>query len=497
MQPLKILFAASECQPFVKTGGLADVIGSLPKTLHRLGHDVRIVLPRYSEIDAAKYRLLPVMPEMRVRYGPNAIVGSVLRCSFPGTQMPVYFVDEPLCFHRDGIYGNGRVEFTDNDRRFAFFSMATLWLLKGLDWQPDIIHGNDWQTGLLPTLLRRHPEVTADPFYEQIRTVFSIHNLAYQGNMEKSVIPAIGLPWETFTPEGMEFYDKASFLKGGIVYADALVTVSPTYAREIQQEEFGAGMHGRLRERALDLHGILNGIDVEEWNPAGDRRIAETFDVRDLRGKAACKRALQEVAGLPRRPEVPVVGMISRLIAGKGFDLLVSCLEELLQEDIQLVILGSGDEEYEDLLREAAVRHPEKLAVRIGYNHSLSHQILAGIDLFLMPSRYEPCGLTQLYAMRYGAVPVARETGGLADTIFHATGPAIESGLATGFLFKEYSPEAMMGALRDALRTRNEAPQSWAALVRNGMKQDFSWDRSAREYLRLYEAVRDTDRTGT
>lgn len=489
MEPLKILFVAAECQPFIKTGGLADVAGALPKTLHRLGHDVRIVLPRYSDIDGGKHRLLPMMPEMKVQYGPHLLEGSVLRCSFPGTQMPVYFIDEPDLFHRRGLYGHGRMDFADNDRRFAFFSMATLWMLKGLDWQPDIIQTNDWQTGLLPALLRHHPEVTADSFYESMRTVFALHNIAYQGNMDKALVPAIGLPWDVFTHEGLEFYGKASYLKSGLVYSDALVTVSPTYSREIQQEEFGAGLHNTFRERALDLHGILNGIDVDEWDPGNDKYIEKPFSADNLEGKAACKEALQEFAGLPRRPDLPVVVMISRLITNKGLDLVINAMDDLLQMDAQFYILGSGEEEYEAALRNVAVNHPDKFAAHIEYEHKLMHRILAGADMLLMPSAYEPCGLTQLYAMRYGTIPIARETGGLADTIFHATEPAITSGKASGFLFKGYTGDILRDTIAEALALKRNSPNLWSNLVQNAMRQDFSWDRSARDYLRLYEEV--------
>lgn len=474
---MRILFVASEVVPFVKTGGLADVAGALPKALHERGHDVRVVLPRYGDIESGKFRLLPMMPEMKVRYDNQTVSGSILRCSFPGTNMPVYFVDEPMFSMRKGIYGNGKADFTDNDLRFAVFSMACLWLLKGLDWQPDIIHVNDWQTGLIPALLRHHPEIAKDPFYAPIRTVFSVHNLVYQGNFDKYVVPGIGLPWEVFTQEGMEFYGKASFLKAGLSFSDEIVAVSPTYAREIQTEELGAGMDGTLQNRADHIHGILNGIDATEWNPERDAFLAAPFTAETLEKKAECKADLQKTMGLPVDPKVPVLGMITRLVAQKGIDLLVKVLGDVLELDAQLVILGTGDPTFETALQQAAAEAPTRLAVRIDYNNALSHKIIGGADMFLMPSHFEPCGLTQFYSMRYGTVPVVRSTGGLADSV-DAT---------TGFEFADYTPAAFVKALTAAVATYRNKPDAWKKLQLNGMAKDFSWKQSAGEYEKLYE----------
>jgi starch synthase len=481
--PLRILFVASECEPFIKTGGLADVLGALPRVLHSMGHDVRIVIPRYSRIDGAAHRLLPLMPEIKVRYGPHTFVGSVLRCDFPHTRkMPVYFIDEPHFFGRDGIYGAGRTDYNDNDQRFAFFAMATLWMLKGLDWQPDIIHLNDWQSGLVAPLLRHHPEILADPFYADIRTVFSIHNLAYQGAMDKFVIPSIGLPWSVYTQDGMEFYNKASFLKGGLVYSDRLVTVSPTYAREIQTPEHGAGMDGVLTARAAVLTGILNGIDSREWDPARDPHIAAPFDAANRAGKERCKEILQEIGGLNKSPRSPLAGMIGRLTEQKGCDLLIDSLRDILACGCQVFVLGSGEERYETALQSLAREFPRRLAVRVGYDAVLAHQIIAGSDLFLMPSRFEPCGLTQMYAMRYGTVPVARATGGLCDTV----APHGAHASPTGFLFADYTPSALTEAVRTAVAVYTAGGAPWTTLQDNGMTRDFSWQRSAAEYESLY-----------
>lgn len=486
---MRILFVASEAVPFIKSGGLADVVGALSKVLHQMGHDVRLVLPRYQDLDSDSFRLLPLMPEMKVQYGDETMVGSVLRCSYPGTQMPVYFLDEESFSQRPGIYGNGRSDYPDNDKRFAFFNMAALWLLKGLDWQPDIIHCHDWQTGLIPALLRHHPVVSQEAFYQDIKTVFSIHNLAYQGNFNKFLVPMIGLPWSVFTTDGLEFYNKTSFLKSGLVYSDELVAVSPTYAHEIQLDEQGAGMAGTLRSRAVNLHGILNGIDIDEWNPAVDPLLAKDYKIDDTKGKAACKAALQKEVGLPVDPGTPLIGMISRLVSAKGFDLITKALESLLQLDAQFFVLGSGDSEYEEIFEQAAIDHPRRFAAHIGYDADLSHRVIAGSDMFLMPSYYEPCGLTQLYSMRYGTVPVVRHTGGLADSVFHANDQSIEQGLGTGFLFDDYRPDVLIETIRQAIDLYKNEPKKWNHLVKNGMSRDFSWANSAEKYVKLYETA--------
>lgn len=486
---LKILFVASEAVPFCKTGGLADVAGALPRILHERGHDVRLVLPRYGDIDNNRFRLLPLMPEMKVRYGERTLAGSILRCSYPKSQMPVYFVDEPSLFGRKGLYGNSHGDFPDNDVRFAFFNMATLWLLKGLDWQPDVIHVNDWQTGLIPALLKNHPEIIGDSFYQEIRTVFMLHNLSYQGNFDRYIVPSIGLPWSVFTQDGAEFYDKFSFLKSGIVYSDKLVAVSPTYSREIQTKEYGAGMEGALQQRANDLVGILNGIDVSEWNPETDAMIAKQFTAGSPAGKRACREELVKIGNLDKDSAHPLIGITSRLVDAKGFDLVEKAIDDLLALDAQFFILGTGDQKHEQLLKETAAKHPGRMHVHIGYDVPLSHKVIAGSDLFLMPSRFEPCGLTQMYSMKYGTIPIVRKTGGLSDTVFPATRASIEAGHGTGFLFEEYAADAMVAACKEAITLFKQHPKAWSTLMQNAMQQNFSWQRSAEEFEELYRSL--------
>ncbi|CAN5380339.1 glycogen synthase [soil metagenome] len=486
---MRILFVASEAVPFVKTGGLADVAGALPKVLHEMGHDVRLVLPRYGDVDSGRYRLLPMMPEMKVSFGSDVINGSIERCSFPGTNMPVYFVEEASFSQRKGIYGAGKTDFPDNDRRFAFFNIATLWMLKHLDWVPDIIHVNDWQTGLIPVLLKHHVTIARDPFYAPIKTIFAIHNMAYQGNFDKYVVPSIGLPWDIFTQDGMEFYGRASFLKAGIMFADELITVSPTYAEEIQHEDAGAGMDGALRARAQHLHGILNGIDRDDWNPETDPHIAAKFSATDFAGKNACKHDIQQLAQLPQSASIPLIGVTSRLVAMKGFALVAEALDELLKLDVQIVMLGTGDDEFEKLFAEAAAAHPDRLHVHIGYDVPLSHRIIAGADMFLMPSLFEPCGLTQMYSMRYGTIPIVRCTGGLADSVKQENPVSIADHSANGFLFEEPTAAAMLESIKEAIALYKFSPKNWQQLMRNAMRQDHSWSRSAEEYEHLYKQM--------
>lgn len=485
---MRILFVVSEAAPFVKTGGLADVAGALSSTLARRGHDVRLVLPKYRSVDGDKYRLLPLMPELNVTFGGETVRGQVLRTNYPGSQMPVYFLDAPQLYDREGIYTGEKGDFPDNNKRFSFLNLAALWMCKGLDWQPEVIHCHDWQTGLIPALLREHPEIKADPFFEKIRTVFTIHNLAYQGNFAPQLVSDLNLPWSVFTADGIEFYGRASMLKSGLMFSDAITTVSKTYAEEVKTPTFGGGLEGVLRARANRFFGIVNGIDTRVWDPQEDPHIAAKISPASGNGKAGCKADLQRFFGLPEK-KVPILGMVTRLTGQKGLDILVESLGTVLQDNVQFVILGSGDPRYEKFFSDAGARFSKKIGARMTYDEKIAHKIIAGSDILLVPSAFEPCGLTQMYAMRYGTVPVVRRTGGLADTVTDASAQGIQNGVSTGFVFTDYNADALTWAIKRAIELYNEDKGLWNKLRRNGMAKDFSWEAASGLYEELYRRV--------
>jgi starch synthase len=473
---MEILFVSSEVAPWSKTGGLGDVGGALPRALAARGHDVTVVTPRYGGIDVSAEGFDRRDGVLRVRGEP---AGVWVRPGRP----EVHLLEHERYFgSRRGLYADGGRDYPDNAERFAFLTRAALALPAVTKKRARIVHVNDWQTGLAPYLLRH--EHAQDPALAGARTVFTIHNLAYQGVFPKHVIPFLGLPWDVFRMEAMEFHDQLNFMKAGLTFADALTTVSPTYAKEILTPDGGAGLDPVLRQRRADLHGILNGIDVTEWDPARDRHLPVHYSSRDLSGKAACKAALQREMGLPVRPDVPLLGMVSRLADQKGIDLVAAALPELLGREVQVALLGSGSREYEDAFRRAAAERPDRVAARIGFDEALAHRIEAGADLFLMPSRYEPCGLNQMYSLRYGTLPVVRAVGGLEDTVEDFDGWQ----RGTGFKFRDYTPQALLLAVRRALDTYRDR-RTWQALVLRGMAQDFSWDRSARSYEALYRSL--------
>ena len=489
---LKILILGSEMVPFAKTGGLADVVGSLPKALATLQngnavlHDVRVAIPRYKQIEDAAY-LMDFPVKIGERNATAIIRTRAVEAQYQGVHrnLPVYMTDNYHYFYRDGLY-----MFPDEAERFAFFCRAVLEMLPRLGWQPDVIHCNDWQTGPIPLLLRTG---YGGPFYHRIATVFTIHNLQYQGNFPPEALALFDLDEDFFTPEGIEFYGTVSFMKAGIKYADVVSTVSRTYAREIQTPAMGERMDGILRQRSDDLYGIVNGINYHEFDPGTDQRIYRNFDAHDPAGKKDNKYALQKEMGLPVR-DVPVLGLISRLVDQKGLDIILEIVDELMPAEMQLVVLGSGDPHYEKLFARLRDEFPQKVGVFIGFNAILAQRIYAGADMFLMPSRFEPCGLGQLISMRYGTVPVVRSTGGLADTV-HDFNPATGSG--NGFVFEPYTGEALLTAIRRALKLYREDPAHWGQLVRRVMELDYSWARSAVEYLQLYqEALRKHEGVG-
>jgi len=474
---VRILFVASEVAPFSKTGGLGDVAGALPAALAARGHEVAVVTPRYGSIEPAAHGLERLPQAVHAR-GEGA---ALFRGKLGGAS--VYLVEHERYFgHRSGLYSEHGRDYADNAQRFSFFVRAALDLPRALGFAPDILHLHDWQAALGAWMLRHeHGEA---PWARAARSVYTIHNLAYQGVFPKELMPAVGLPWEVFRYEAMEFYDQLNFMKAGLVFSDAITTVSPTYAREILTPEHGNGLDALLRHRTKDLTGILNGIDDEAWDPARDRFLEGPFSAADLSGKARCKKALQLELGLPVRADVTLVAMVGRLAEQKGIDLVAAALHEIMQMDLQLTLLGSGSRDYEALFTAASRERPDRVAARIGFDERLAHRMEGGADAFLMPSRFEPCGLNQMYSLRYGTVPIVRAVGGLEDTVEDFDG--YRSG--TGFKFREYHPAAMVTALRRALDVRRDA-RAWRGLVERGMAQDFSWRRSAVAYERLFEGL--------
>ena len=452
---MTVAMVVSEMEPFAKTGGLADVAGALPLALGRLGVQVHVIVPRYSVVQEKQ-------PQVKISEG-----------------VEVHFIDHEDYFQRIGLYGGSNGDYPDNLDRFSFFCRQSLSLLKEKGIRPDILHAHDWQAAL--SIVYQKSVFQKDPFFARMRSVFTIHNLAYQGLFPKDQYPRCGLPWELFHIDGLEYYDKVNLLKGGLVFADRLTTVSPTYAREIQIPDQGEGLEGVLRFRSKDLLGILNGIDQDLWNPATDRALGHRFDSKRLAGKAKNKEALQKEMKLPVSSKIPLMGMVTRLASQKGLDLVVQALPGLSPLGVQLVVLGSGDRPIEQAL-ESAAKNSSTVRVHLGFDANLARRIYAGSDLFLMPSRYEPCGLGQMIAMRYGAVPLVRSTGGLADTVR-------EDGLeGNGFCFRPYDSQAFLQAVQRAVGFYR-ASGRWKVVQLRGMTTDFSWRRSAREYLRLYEKI--------
>jgi starch synthase len=479
---MKLLFAASEAVPFAKTGGLADVAGSLPLALAKLGHEVSVVLPRYRQVDIDACGLRHAA-SFTVPLGPWQERCEVLKGRM-GQNVTVYFVNKDVYFDRPGLYGTAQADYPDNAERFIFFSRAVLELCIALDLRPDIIHCNDWHTGLVPLYLQRI--YGSMHSLRRTRSVFTVHNLGYQGLFPAEDLRMTGLGREVYTAEGLEFWGRMNLLKAGLVSADIITTVSKTYSREIQTPEYGCGLEGVLSKRAGDLHGIVNGIDYAQWNPSRNSAIPRPYSASRPAGKTACKRQLLASLGLPDAGG-PLIGMVTRLADQKGFDILTQALPEILSLGAQLVILGTGDELYHRILTDEAARQPDRMRVLLRYDDALAKKVYAGSDLFLMPSRYEPCGLGQLIALRYGAVPVVRKTGGLADTV-----KDYRAGRGTGFVFEEYSAPALAACLRRALGAYGDR-KKWSSLMQAGMKQDFSWERSAGEYVKIYrKAMRKT-----
>jgi starch synthase len=462
--------------PYAKTGGLADVSAALPKALAGRGHEVACFLPRYGSI---------AFPPGRFIGSVHVPVDSVHRSAGfyekeLAQNLRVIFVEHPPFFDRSGIYGDQNGDFGDNEFRFAFFCRAVIEFCRSRGYRPDVFHAHDWQTGLLPVYLKSfYPD---DPTLYRVPTVFTIHNLAYQGQFSARTLGPLGLPDSLVTEDALEWRGNVSYMKGGLLFSEVLTTVSPTYAREIQTAEFGQGLESVVRSRADDLVGILNGVDYGEWDPRHDPAIAAAYDETEHTGKAACKKALLQEYGLATEPDLPVIGIISRLVHQKGFDLVTGAMEALLARPIRMVVLGTGEPDVEEGLREFVRRDPRRFGVRFQYDSGLAHRIEAGSDMVLMPSRFEPCGLTQMYSMRYGTIPIVRATGGLADTVQHFD---LRKRKGTGFVFEHADGTGLLWAIDEALAAYAR-PGPWTVLMQNAMARDFSWELSAERYEAVY-----------
>ncbi|NIA13101.1 MAG: glycogen synthase GlgA [Nitrospiraceae bacterium] len=480
MKPLKILFVSSELAPLVVTGGLADVAAALPRALTALGHDVRIALPGYD--------LIP--PEHRgeqfcmcvADLGGKTAHGAMRASVAPGTDIPLYLIEHEEYFGRKSPYGVGAYEYEDNAERFCFFSLAVLHGVAQLGWRPDVVHCHDWHTATIPAFIKTRLAHTAA--WRHMPTLFTIHNLAYQGRYKARFMAQTGLSWDLFNPQCLEFHGDLNLMKGAIAFSSKINTVSPRYAREIQTPEYGEGLDGFLRTRRTSLSGILNGVDYTVWSPEKDPHIPVCYSRDDLKGKQVCKRALQERLGLPQL-DVPLFGMVSRIRWQKGIDLVADALDAVMHQDLQLVVLGTGDPYLENILWQLAGRYPGKMRVLLQFDVGLSHLIEAGSDFFLMPSRFEPCGLSQMYSLAYGTIPIVRKTGGLADSVRPITNGNLSKGRATGIVFEPIEAQAVAQSMLDAIDLYAN-PDAYGGVQAAGMREDFSWERSSKAYVRLY-----------
>lgn len=485
-QPLKILFVSSEVAPFAKTGGLADVSAALPKVLKDMDHDVRIVMPKYGSINERRYTLREVirLKEISVSVGGKVVHANVKSSFLPDSKVQAYFVGSNEYFNRPGFYVDPETnqDYPDNAERFSFFSRSALEILKKLHWQPDIIHCNDWQTALIPYFIKKLYKENS--FFVGTKTLLTIHNVAFQGIFDQKALPLVYVTKDEFTSNcAFHFWGKVNFLKAGILYADLLNTVSKTYAKEIQScDEFGFGLQTVIKKRSRYLFGILNGIDDQHWDPETDKFIPVQYSKSDLSGKMDNKRALVESQGLVFQPEVPVIGMVSRLTDQKGLDIVSKVLDDILNLDVQMVVLGVGEKKYHERLQKATTKYPKKLAVNFCFDNELAHLIEAGADMFLMPSHYEPCGLTQLYSLKYGTIPIVFSTGGLADTVKHFS-PDTPRGY--GFVFNEYTAENLIKTIESAIDVFQDK-ETWKKIMNRAMKLDFSWHKAAEKYVDLY-----------
>ncbi len=460
---MKIAICASEVVPFAKTGGLADVAGALPLELELLNQEVIIIMPRYKAIQEPKFSIQRL--KLDISY------------SVIGKNIKVYFIENDQYFKRDGLYGDKTGDFKDNLDRFSYYSRRTLELLKEINFRADIIHCHDWQSALIPIYLKTL--YIDNPFYQNIKTIFTIHNIGYQGLFSKDEFPKLGIDSKFFNMEMLEFYDKVNLLKGGIVFSDIINTVSPTYSREIQTKEFGYGLEGVLAKRKRDVFGILNGLDYSIWNPKTDKFIIKNYSLQNLKDKYKNKEDLQRICKLPANIDMPFFGIVSRLAEQKGFDILADAIEKICNMDLQLVILGTGDLKYHVILENIVKKYPKIISLNLKFDDKLAHKIYAGSDIFLMPSKYEPCGLGQLISMSYGTIPLVFKTGGLADTVTEND----------GFVFDKYKKEDLIKTIDKAIKAFKNK-KKWLGLIQKAMQNNFSWKESAKKYIALYEKAK-------
>lgn len=486
---MNVLFATSEVAPFSKTGGLADVSGSLPVALARLGHQVTVVTPAYRQTKQLGMPMETLDTPLEIPIGSKVVTGRLLRSRLPGSDVTVILVEQDDYFDRDQLYQENGEDYRDNCERFVFFCRAVMELIRLRELPVDVIHCNDWQTGLLPAYLRIEYEHANG--YDDIVTVMTIHNMAYQGQFWHWDMLLTGLDWKYFNWRQMEFWGNLNLLKTGLIFADGVTTVSPRYAQEIQSQPMGCGLEGVLKQRRHDMTGIINGVDYAIWNPATDPHLAANYDVSNWQaGKAANKAALQRELGLAESPRTPLLGFVGRLADQKGLDLLAEVMRTwAAQRDVQWALLGTGDPRYHELLAELAARHPGKVGLSLAFSDALAHRIEAGVDMFLMPSRFEPCGLNQLYSLKYGSLPVVRATGGLADTVCDANETSIGAGTANGFSFVDYESNELELTLARAVAMYGDQPETWQRVVAIAMQQDWSWEASAGRYAQLYAAL--------
>ncbi|QDT02288.1 Glycogen synthase [Rubripirellula lacrimiformis] len=485
---MNIVYLTTEAVPFAKTGGLADVCGTLPSRVAAAGNRAAVIMPAFRSIRRSGIPIESTDISFAVPMSREKLVGCrLLKSTLPDGDTPVWFIDQPQYFDRDALYGTSHGDYADNDERFSFFCRAAIMAMARIGWSVDIVHCNDWQTGLIPSILKSDPNLPES--LRKAATVLTIHNLAYQGSFPRESFHWTGLNWSHFNANECEFYNQLNFLKTGIASSDVITTVSPRYAEEIRTQEHGCGLEGVLESVSDRLVGITNGIDMDIWDPATDPNLPVNYDVTNWQsGKTQNKRVLQKSFGLDASDEVPMIGLVGRLASQKGWDSIVPLIRTHLSEQrpTQWIVLGSGDARYESELRELAKAHPNQFALHIGFSDKLAHQIEASSDLFLMPSHYEPCGLNQLYSLRYGSVPVVTPTGGLANTVVDCNETTIADGTATGFYLSSNDPAGLDEAVGRALRMRYHDPQRWARLVATGMQQDWSWTKSANEYIELY-----------